>query len=557
MAPSLRQSAVNSVKKRGAGDQGSVSLKTTLDSATIAGSLVIAVAFVTGGVQMPVSLSGASGFTQTVNTALRDTQLVIWRRENSAPVTSLTVSIDAYRGTTLRIYELTGIAQSSALDKIVINSGENSSPNSGSTSTLGAAGELVFGIVANQYTTSQSGYSGGLARIFETEIPDTTREDWERGRVTTHMAVASDTSARRLTASLSTTRRWISVILTFKSGTAGPARFTSTRRNAISVNRNKANLTVFGPLKVSLAANRSALSGVEPVKARIGPFDYQYRLNGWSGLLVGAGTAYPVESVEGLEGFSMRTSDDDIPRGDGSFRGVDLQTARNVLFRLSSGSTSANRAQVEARLAALFTALTPERDSDVELIFRHPGRPLRTIYYRPTDLVRELNTIQALVAKQAISLRAVDPRIYSAVSRTVSVPIAIDDSETVNVVAATNVGNARAYPVIRVTGPTSGADVTRVALFNASTDVSFEVDAVIQAKAELIGDMHTWVVGGGSSVISLNGQGKYGSWQLPREPFYIAPDPEAAQGVNLLYARTVPVGAPVTVTIEYRDTWSS
>jgi hypothetical protein len=65
------------------------------------------------------------------------------------------------------------------------------------------------------------------------------------------------------------------------------------------------------------------------------------------------------------------------------------------------------------------------------------------------------------------------------------------------------------------------------------------------------------ITGAPRSPITLDGQSKYGSWQLPRDPFRIDPDPSGQGGFNNLYLRTTPAGAPVTATLEYRDTWAS
>lgn len=553
--PNLEQTAVNSIRKQGAGDRGSVYLKTTFSTPTTKGRLIIAVAFVTGGLATGFAIQDSRFSPLLPATFLRDTSMAAWYLQNAPSVSSVAVTLDSYRGVVLRLFEVSGIAQGSALDKIVWRSGENSDPYSGQTGTLAQSGEYVFAAMGSQYaSTSQGSFSGGLSRLYENIVPDGNNEDWERGRVTFHHAVANATTAQRLQAFLSTTRRWIGFLCTFRSGITGPVKFTATGQSAISVD-GRANLTVFGRLKCTIPANTTALSAVEVSRARIGPFNYQYRLNGWTGLLIGAGTNYPVESVDGLEGWHVRHADADQPRDDGAIRGLDLQSARELMFRVSASSDGAARDVVEARLSALYDALVPLRDEDVELVFRQPGRPLRSIYYRPSDLNRELTLISALSGIQPFALRAADPRVYSAVVRTLTIPVSPDETEVVTTVAAINSGNARAYPTISITGPTSGVDVSRVSLFNATANVAFDVITTLQRGGEIIGDMRARVTGGRTSVVTLNGASKYGAWQMPREPFYIAPNPEAEGGTNVLYMRTVPAGAPVTCRIEYRDTW--
>lgn len=555
--PTLEQSAQNSVRKQGPGDTGSVTLKTTFSTPTVKGRLVIAVAFATGGVPISLQITDTQFSPLLPSTGLRDVQMAAWYVLNAPVISSVTITMDSYRGVVLRLFEISGIAQSAALDKNVSNSGENASPSSGQTGTLAQSGEYVFSVIGSQYdTTTQAGFTGGLSKIYEDVVPNDSNADWERGRVTFHHGTATGTAAQRLGASLSTTRRWIGFLATFKSGVTGPVKFTSTDQNAISV-EGRASLSVFGRLKLTLPENGNAFSGVEASRARIGPFEYQYRIGGWGGLLIGKDTPYPVESVDGLEGWTVRDSDQDHPREDGAIRGLDLQQLRLAVFKLRAlGDGDATRDDVEGYLEALYNALTPQRYDDLELIFRHPGRPLRSLYYRPSDLIRRLTLEQALAGNQTFTLRAADPKLYSTVIRRVIVPVSPDETEVVTTVGATNAGNARAYPHIFIDGPTSGPDVTRVSLFNASANVAFDVATTLQSSDELIGDMRSRVTGGRTSVVTVNGASKYGAWQQPRSPFYIAPDPEAVLGVNVLYLRTEPVGAPVTCTIEYRDTWS-
>ena len=552
----VRQSTVATLRKQGPGDRGTVTLKATFEQPTVPGSLIVAVATATGG--MPISLQiSNSGYTQLLpSKGLRDLQSAAWYRLNAPSTSSLTMTMDSYRGVVWRLFEVQGIAQASALDRFMFATGESESASTGLTSTLTASGEWAFAVISSQYgSTTQSGFTGGLTTLYQNTVPDNGNEDWERGRVSYHAANLSSTAAQRVNATLGTSRRWIGFVATFKAGVTGPAKFTATNVDVTTVS-GSGRLTVFGRLRLTDHGNNLAWGGVEVVRARMGPSDYQYRLGGWTGLLIGAHTDYRVESVKGLEGATVRFEDTDQPRDDGAVRGLDLQMPRTVMFKLRAAPDAADRDVVEARLEALYRALRPQRTDDWELIWRHPGRPLRSLYCRPIDTMRELSIEQALTGEQVLTLRAADPRHYSAVVRRVTVPVSPDESEVVTVVAATNSGNDRSYPLIRITGPTSGPDVSRVQLVNASANTTFDVATLLQPGAELIGNMRARVVGARTSVVTLNGTSKYGSWQQPRQPWYLAPDPDAEFGQNVLYLRTTPAGAPVTCTIEYQDTWS-
>ena len=553
----VRQTAVASIDKQGPGDTGSVTLKATFSQPTVQGSMIIAVALVTGGLGINVQIAN-SGYSELLpSKALRDIQMSAWYRLNAPSITNLTVTTDAYRGVVWRLFEVQGVALSSALDKFQFSTGESSSASTGLTSTLAAADDWSFAVIGNQYdNTTQSGFTGGLTKLHENTVPDSSNQDWEKGRITYHAANLTSTAAQRVNATLSTSRRWIGFVATFRSGATGPARFTVTKAPTFDVDSD-IRLSVFGRLMTHHHDDdHGDAFDVDVVQARFGPFNYQYRIGGWSGLLIGSETDYPVESVTGLEGAAVRSSDDDLPRDDGAIRGIDLMMPRTVVFRVRSSRDGASREVVETRLAELYSWLRPQRDEDWELIFRHPGRPLRSLYCRPTEVSRSLVLESALSGELGFTLRAVDPRLYSAVPRSVTVPVSPDESEIVTVVGAPNEGNSRAYPTIRIKGPTSGADVTRIELVNASANVSFDVVTLLQSGAELVGDMRTRVPGGRGSVVTLNGTSLYSAWQQPREPFYLAPDPEADLGMNVLYLRTTPAGAPVTCTVEYRDTWS-
>lgn len=279
------------------------------------------------------------------------------------------------------------------------------------------------------------------------------------------------------------------------------------------------------------------------------PFAYQFRLNG---LLVGDNTPYAVNSHEGLYGYSMRTSDDDQSRGDGALRGVDLQSARHVLFEIEVGGTET---EVEQLLGVLYRTLAPQRDVDWELVWRHPSQAARMIRCRPVEMPRQVDDTRTKLAPQPVQLRAADPRHYSAVAKRVEVAVT-PAGEAPVYTTVTNDGNIAAYPRITIVGPPTGQAVSRIELVNASGLVTFDVQMTLPARGVLVGDMEARVTGAPRSTITLDGQSKYGSWQLPREPFRLDADPFVTNGDNQLYLRTEPPGAPVTCTLDYRDTWA-
>lgn len=541
MAPTLRQSAANSVAK-----YVSQTCKATFQGATSPGSLVLAVVVGGGRIQVTQTLSDNS-FTLLKSYTVRDLQLSVWYRENCPSITTLSVSSDAPQSLQIRLLEYTGVSQSGALDKFTFQASELDSTDSGPSGTLSQADSLVLGIVANQYaSTAQYGFFGGLTKLFESTSPSGFNEDWERARFTVHSATPSTITTWRLQGILSSTRRWISFLICFKGGSSGPVRLSSTQRAKPTTMACRGSLSAFGPL-ASVLSSMTPQAVFESSTARIGPFNYQYRLGGWSGLLIGHDTDYRVEELDGLEGWDMRTSDADLPRGDGALRGVDLQSARLPSFKINFDGT---QAEIETALDILYRTLIPQRDSDWQLIYRHPGRPLRYISCRPTQLIRQMSVDQLLVHNQTFVLRAADPRHYSVIQSNVTIPVSpttIDDPITTN---AINLGNAPAYPLIRVTIPPTIPLVTRVELVNSTADTVFDIRASMTARSVLLGDMSSRVTGQPVSVVTIDGQSKYGAWQFPREAFRLNP------GANALYMRTEPANLPVSCVLSYQDTWS-
>lgn len=552
MAPRLRQTAGNAI----ASGQSS-SCTATLDQNTIQGNLVIVVAAATHHPGY-YPLYGPSGFTLARVRTEDELSVAVWYRADCPPISKVTVISSGDKSLQVRVLEYEGLAQDNVLDKVSID-GDNDEtgsgsrfPDSGASGTTSQADELVLGVIANRYVTSQSGFSGGMSKLSETTSPDRwgwffyESERW-RTRLTVHETVASSTGSFRIKGQLSRGRDWVAIVLTFRGGTTGPARMSSLNGGPALTTRGRGDLTVFGPL----VATQNNLVLTTGGSGRIGPFEWQFRLGGWTGLLIGHGTDYEVVSISGLGGAEVRTSDTDFSRGDGAFRGADFQTARQVLFTVNFFDDPAT---MEQRMAALMAALVPQRDTDWDLLFRLPGQPLQILRCRPIQLVREMDQIQSLYNTQSFALRAADPRLYSAREQIIDIPVSPAGS-IVNLVSAVNVGNARAYPVIRIANRGT-VDISKVELVNVTADIAFDIVATIPPGSQLVGDMPARVTAAPRSVVQVDGQSRYGSWQPPREPFYLAPDPDTRDGVNALYLRTTPAGADVKATIEYRDTWA-
>lgn len=547
MPPVLEQSAANSVAK-----YQSRTCTATFSRPTTPGSLLVAVCVAAG--TLPSGLTTPAGFTHLASRGLRDMQMSVWYRQAAPATNSVSVTtLDAEKSLQVRVLEYSGMAQANVVDKLSVQAGESDDPFAGPTGTTAQADELALAFIGNQYASAvQAGFSGGLVRLFEGVSPQSwsrgTNQDWERARYTVHQAATTAPSNFTIRGFLSSERRWMAVLVTFRGASTGPARFTSTTAPAALTAAGTGALTVFGPLRSTATSNRAIVTSG---RASVLPFNYQFLLP--NGLMIGQDTVYRVVSHDGLYGHDVRSSDEDQPRGDGSLRGVDLQSARQVLFKIQ---TTGTREEIELRLDLLYRALVPQRDTDWDLVWRHPATAARLIRVRPIQLPREIDQRQIIAADQSIALRAADPRHYSAVPQRVVVPVTPAGAAEPLTVNVFNDGNIPAYPVITISGPTSGPAVSRIELVNATTLISFEARLVLAKGSTLVGDMQARITGAPRSVVTLDGQSKYGSWQLPRSPFRLDPDATGRGGFNTVYLRTEPAGAPVTCTLDFRSSWS-
>lgn len=546
-APTLRQTAGNTC---GSGQSRSVTVNLT--QPTIEKNLVVVFAVCTHG---SATMSAPAGYTLIRDKSQGDLRCAMWYRESAPATSTVTITTNQDKALSVRVMEYAGAAQSGSIDQVTVITSKDSRPRTGQTGTTAQADSIVVAGIANHYgSTVQSGFSGALTRLIESVSPQLwgrgrSDRDEDRHRLTIHHCITNSISQFFLECLLSSTRHWIAILVVFKGGSLGPARMSSTVNTNVFTAGGTGSLTVFGPLtSTNLASNGGTpMIVTDSVQARIGPFEYQYRLGGWDGLLIGNDTSYRVESHDGLEGWEMRTSDDELPRGDGALRGVDLQAARQVVFKVN---TSGTQAEVEERLDILYRALVPQRDSDWELIWRHPGRPLRVLRCRPINLIRGLSWPETIVSNQQFALRAADPRAYSAFVRQSTIPNTSATAPAPIPTGVLNEGNGFAYPIIMITGPTSGPPVTRIELTNSTNDVSFVIQAVLPGGSTLLGDMDARATGAARSVVTIDEQSKYGAWQHPRETWRLDP------GNNAIYLQTTPAGAPVTCTLTYRDTWS-
>lgn len=544
LPPTLGQSAINSVCRG-----QSKSCTATFQAPTKPGNLIVVIAVVGGG---SASVQGPAGFQFIRTAAIENVQVSTWYLQNAPATTSVNVTVGSDRSLQVRAMEYNGAAHSNVLDQVIVRTDDSDFCRSGTTSITAQNDEIIVAAIANAYPScSQGGFSGGLVRLFESTSPQayTTHQtnynrDDERTRCTVHHLITAAAGTFFISGYLSSAREWVAIVMTFRGGSTGAKQLSSVNQGPVmkAGNNGRGMLYSFGALTstqqgpvVNTGGGRGSI---------IQPFNYQY-LIGVNKFLIGSKTPYKVEGTTGLNGWSIRTSDNDLPRNDGSDRGIDLESARIVVFTLNVGS---GRDNVELNMDALYRALTPQKDTDWPLIWRHPTQPAKMMMVRPIDITRNRNAQQLLYSNQTFALRASDPRHYSAVPKRVIVP----NGGSVNV---TNEGNVSAYPVITLQS-LSTTPITRVTLTNQTGLVLFDVILSLPYKSVLVGDMQATITGTNKSPITLDGQPRYGAWQLPRAPFRIDADPSGLSGFNVISLTTVPAGAAIFCALDYRDTWA-
>lgn len=292
----------------------------------------------------------------------------------------------------------------------------------------------------------------------------------------------------------------------------------------------------------------------------LGLTDYTYNYNG---LTFGDGTSYFVDHHEGLEGFEIRASDSDQPRGDGGIRGLDYVAPRTVAFTLALADTADTG--YETCWAAVRAAFLPSRSVDMDLTWKRPGVAERLVRCRPVQLARVEDYLRFnQVGHPPVVLRAVDPRIYSSVEHSGNAtayaavgggmdwPVTnwpVDfTAGTQNLLALSNAGTAEAYPLVRFYGPTVGT-CTGVTLTNLTNGSVLAIATTVTTGQILSADMTAAVTGANSLVISLDGSSRYGSWTVPRSAFSLSP------GSNVLKFQVTGTSTDVIANVTWRDTW--
>lgn len=207
--------------------------------------------------------------------------------------------------------------------------------------------------------------------------------------------------------------------------------------------------------------------------------DWQYDLGG---VLIGAGTTVDVIETTGLGRPPVRDNDVDQPSMDGMFAGPDYWAARQIQFDAAikvPGNAAACHDMVAALQAATdLTAVRLVGGEGMTLRIKRPGRPVKRITARARRVDPEYRQVIHGYVPIDLEFLAHDPTWYADQETTTDLPLGwlTGGGFAAPVVApiyvqngtvaadrpgwADNLGDADAWPIIRIFGPCANATVT-------------------------------------------------------------------------------------------------
>ena len=291
--------------------------------------------------------------------------------------------------------------------------------------------------------------------------------------------------------------------------------------------------------------------------------DYQVEYNG---LALGLGTNYSLVKLEGVEDMDARQGDLAIPRADGDIAGLHTQAAKQIVCEVlvkGEKGTQEHRDRVQALHDAFQI-----REQATQFYWREPGfSDERYLWARPIGRVQMRDPRSAHQPSMLVRLKVADPRIYGDAQKNKNVGVysasgggmdfpevefgkdfsADPSAETI----AHNGGNANAYPLLRFYGPETGT-VTEVTLTNSTTGQTAVFTTTMLTGQILSADMRRIVTAdtGDDPYVALDGSNRYGDWNLPREPFYLAPGDN-----ELRFEVTGGTSTDALCVVTFRDTW--
>lgn len=262
--------------------------------------------------------------------------------------------------------------------------------------------------------------------------------------------------------------------------------------------------------------------------------NYQYEFNG---ILMGSGTNWIVESIDGLFEMPALVSGD-VDRSDthGEIPGEDWMRGRTILMELKG--TFDTGTLMDAAMRDMAKAMRP-RTAEAQFMIRRPGAVDKYINCRPKRRVFQSNyTLARGIAAGTVELRATDPLIYDKTAKTVAIAIAA--GSTSNSGTATNAGDFETWPKLTIAGAGTNPRISN----STNGNRQVKVDLVMGSGDTLVIDTHP-----SRRTVLLNGVDRYDVVRTDNQWWEILEDAN-----TITFSRTGTTGTQ-TLTVEWRDAW--
>lgn len=239
------------------------------------------------------------------------------------------------------------------------------------------------------------------------------------------------------------------------------------------------------------------------------------------GLLLGRGTPYPIEGVQGLGSPEVKVNDHDRATADGGYAGTDRLGPREVLLLIGIDGDPDSTDYGE-RVDALGEVFSP-RAADVVASYQRFGRR-RRLYARPRGLVLPWDDDFHLGAAKAVG------RLFAQ-----SDPVVYDDDESQTTsggtFTVTNDGNYKAWPLLTVNGPGGTVVLTNNTLGRSVTLVGLGGTAAVDPRR---------------ATVTVGGSDAYGTVQARPQWWWL----EAG-------ANSITVTGATSLTVTWRHGWTT
>lgn len=277
----------------------------------------------------------------------------------------------------------------------------------------------------------------------------------------------------------------------------------------------------------------------------------------YNGVLLGRGTAYRIRQFDGFRSLDVRSGTREFPRQHGGIPGEHYAGSKQLFMEIAVVLTDS-----EEPLEQLLKALTPQT-VESQLLYRSMTADEFMLRARPVRVSRRwANDGPWQFATVLVEWEVADPRTYSPAAQEVlfdpydatgsAIDYLIDypkdwaASTGGGQLEIANDGNGDAYPVLQATAV--GGALSEVKWTNLTTNVTTHVITTISDGQTLIIDFDAYVRGLKSSIISIGGASRYGSWQHPRKVLALS------SGNNTIRFEKVGAGNAVG-RLKFRDTW--